>query len=360
VTHLSSHSGASLRHALARAASSSAAPVFGLLLAIFAVIFAVNPHFAQPQTLIAFYLLPAAGVVVLAVGQYFVIVSGELDLSVGALVGAQVVIAARLLDGEESRTLPVLALMIGFGLVVGLVNGVVTTLLRVPSIIATLGMMLILSGAVWMWTGGAPTGALTGGFRLLGRDGIEGVPVLGQLPWAVIALVGVAVLAFAIMRSSFGRTLMATGDNPVAAGFAGAQVWQVRTAAFVACSLFTTLAAVLIGGRSGLTAQVGQGLEFTAITAVVLGGVVLGGGRGSVVGAIGGALALQALFVLFNQFGMPSTLNPAVQGAIIIAAVAYAARARTRKSLLAPRVRAQAGDRTPTEPPAGDSSTRRE
>lgn len=351
-----------LRDLLGRILGGGSGTVFALLVVIFAVIFVINPTFAQPQTLVAFYLLPAAGVIVLAIGQYFVIVSGELDLSVGSLVGAQVVIAARLLEGEDSRTLPVLALMIGFGVVVGLVNGLVTTLLKVPSIITTLGTMLILYGAIRLWTGGAPTGELSTSFRVPGRDGLSNVPVVGQLPWAVLILVVVAAGAVFLMRLPYGRTLVATGDNAVAAGFSGARVWQVRTTAFVLCSLLTTLAAILIGGRSGLTAQVGQGLEFTAITAVVLGGVVLGGGRGTVVGAIGGGLALQALFTLFNQFGMPSTFNPAVQGLIIIAAVAYAARPRGRQSSRASRSAHVADARNSSQPvpPPGDTPTRRD
>ncbi|MFV3577901.1 ABC transporter permease, partial [Mycobacterium tuberculosis] len=89
-----------------------------------------------------------------------------------------------------------------------------------------------------------------------------------------------------------------------------------------------TVAAILIGGYAGVTAQVGQGLEFMAITAVVLGGVVLGGGRGTVIAAMAGALTLEALFTLFNQLSLPSTIRPAVQGVIIIAAVAYAALPR--------------------------------
>lgn len=345
---------------LARIFGGGSATVYTLLVVLFLVIFWLNPAFAQPRTMIAFFLLPAAGVIVLAVGQYFVIASGELDLSVGSLVGAQVVIAARLLDGQEERTWWVLALMVAFGALVGLVNGLVTTLLRVPSIITTLGTMLILYGAIRLWTGGAPTGALTERFRLLGRQGIEDVPLLGQLPWAVITLVVVAVAAVLVMRSRHGRSLLAVGDNNTTAGFSGARVWQVRTAAFVACSLLTTLAAILIGGRSGVTAQVGEGLEFTAITAVVLGGVVLGGGRGTVVGAVGGGLALQALFVLFNQFGMPSTLNPTVQGAIIIAAVAYGARPRTRSLARLPWSHRGARDATQPEPSADGSPTRRD
>lgn len=315
--------------------------VFALLVLVFAVILVMNPSFGEPMSLMAF-VKKAAPLVILAIGQYFVIVSGEFDLSVGSLVGAQVVIAAKLMDGEDSMTWPVMALMIVFGLAVGLVNGLVTTLLKVPSFITTLGMMLVLYGAIRLWTGGAPTGALTDGFRQWGRGGIPDTPGQFQVPYALLVVVVLGVAAALLMRRPFGRTLVATGDNDVAAGYAGGSVWWVRTRAFLLSGFLATVAAILIGGYAGVTAQVGQGLEFMAITAVVLGGVVLGGGRGTVIAAMAGALTLEALFTLFNQLSLPSTIRPAVQGVIIIAAVAYAAlprRSRRRAS-------------TPDAPPA--------
>ncbi|MDA2807454.1 ABC transporter permease [Nocardiopsis suaedae] len=336
-----------LRRAGAALAGGGGGTVFALLVLVFAVIFAINPGFARPPSLLAF-AQQAAPLVVLAVGQYLVIVSGELDLSVGSLVGAQVVVAARLIDGQEPMTLPVLLLMLAFGAAVGLVNGLVTTVLKVPSIIATLGMMLVLYGAVRLWTGGAPTGALSEAFRVAGRGDAVVLPFIGGVPWAVVIAAAAGAAAVALMRSPYGRTLTAVGDNATAASFSGARVWRVRTLAFVGSSVLATLAAVLIGGFAGVTAQVGEGLEFSAITAVVLGGVVLGGGRGTVLAAIGGALAVEALFTLFNQLYLPSTIQPAVQGLIIIAAVAYAARERSRRS---PRAPAAAGgpEKSPRE-----------
>ena len=307
------------------------ATVAALLVLIFVAIFVLNPSFAEPSSLMAF-VKKAAPLVILAAGQYFVIVSGEFDLSVGSLVGAQVVIAAKLIDGDESRTLGVLLLMLVFGLAVGLVNGLVTTVLKVPSFITTLGMMLVLYGAVRLWTGGAPTGALSEGFRRLGRGGIEDVPGVGQVPWALLVMLAVGAGAVALMRSPFGRTIFSVGDNALASAFSGVRVALVRTTAFLLSSLLATVAAVLIGGFAGVTAQVGTGLEFVAITAVVLGGVVLGGGQGWVTAAMCGALVLEGLFTLFNQLGLPSTARPAVQGFIIIAAVALAARSAAPRS----------------------------
>ncbi|MGB3444467.1 MAG: ABC transporter permease [Actinophytocola sp.] len=315
----------------ARLFGGGSATVFALLVLVFVVILFLNPGFFEPPSLMAF-AKKAAPLVVLAVGQYFVIVCGELDLSVGSLVGAQVVIAAAVIDGQESRTVPVLALMLAFGVLVGLVNGLVVTVLKVHSLIATLGMMLVLYGAIRLWTGGAPTGELSDGFRQVGREGID-MPVLRQLPWALLVAAAVVVAAVVFMRKPFGRTLIAAGDNDRAAAFSGVRVWWVRTIAFVLSSVLATLAGVLIGGYAGVTAQVGEGLEFTAITAVVLGGVVLGGGRGTVLAAMAGALTVEALFTLFNQLSLPSTVRPTVQGVIIIAAVAWAARERRRPFL---------------------------
>ncbi|MFC5821035.1 ABC transporter permease [Nonomuraea harbinensis] len=289
-------------------------PIFAVLLVLLAAIALANPFFLEPAGFLAF-VKRAAPLVILAAGQYFVIVSGEFDLSVGSLVTAEVVIAARLIDGNEDATWPVLVLLIGFGLLVGLVNGAVTTLLRVPSFITTLGTMLILTGAVFLWTGGAPVGALSQAFRVFGRDTL----------WAVLILLAVGVAAALLMRADFGRTLVATGDNERAAALSGVRVNRVRILAFVLSGLAAAVAGILLGGFAGVSAQVGQGLEFSAITAVVLGGVVLGGGRGSVVAAMAGALTLEALFTLLNLYGISGALEFTVQGVIIIAAVAAGA-----------------------------------
>nr|BFE88318.1 hypothetical protein GCM10020093_109190 [Planobispora longispora] len=231
----------------------------------------------------------------------------------------QVVVAARLIDGDEAATWPVLALLVAIGLLIGLANGVITTALRVPSFITTLGMMLVLSGAVFLWTGGAPRGALSEAFRTFGRKD------LGPVPWSVLILLAAGGAAIALMRSDFGRRLVAAGDNERAASLSGVRVNRTRTLAFVLSGLAAAVAGILLGGFAGVSAQVGQGLEFQAITAVVLGGVALGGGRGSVAAAMAGAFTLEALFTLLNLYGISGALEFAVQGVIIIAAVAAGA-----------------------------------
>ncbi|MEV6800390.1 ABC transporter permease [Micromonospora rifamycinica] len=299
-------------------------PIVAILVVLLVLVGIRQPDFLEPPSLMSF-LGRSAPIILLAAGQYFVIVSGEFDLSVGSLVTAQVVVAARLIDDDPARTWPVVLLLLAFGAAVGLVNGLITTRLRVPSFITTLGMYLILVGAVYLWSDGAPKGGLPEEFRRFGRRAVEDVPLLGRVPYALLVLVVLAALAVVLMRSDFGRTLVAVGDNPRTAHLSGVRVWRTRTVAFVLSGLAAAVAAILLGGYSGVSFQAGAGLEFGAITAVVLGGVVLGGGRGSVVGAMLGALTLELLFALMNFYGVSGALRSTVQGAIILLAVAVSA-----------------------------------
>jgi ribose transport system permease protein len=302
----------------------STGTIFVLLFVLLAWIAYLNPSFLEPGPFLA-YLKRAAPLVILAAGAYFVLVSGGFDLSVGSLVTVVVVVAARLIDDDPSKTWPVIALLLAMGAGVGFFNGFVSTVLRVPSFITTLGMLLVLNGAVFLWTGGAPRGALSDNFRSIGRQGIEGIPWIEQLPWSVLLLFAVGAGAVFLMRSDYGRQLIATGDNDRAARLSGVRVDRVRIMAFVLSGILAAVAGILLGGFAGVSAQVGRGLEFDAITACVLGGVVLGGGRGSVVAAMAGALTLEALFTWLNLQGISGALEDTVQGVIIIAAVAFAA-----------------------------------
>jgi ribose transport system permease protein len=306
-----------------RKALLGSAPIFLVLAVLIVLIVIENPNFTEPPVFLAF-LKRAAPLVILAAGQYFVIVAGEFDLSVGSLVTVVVVVAARLIDGDPGNTWPVIALCLAIGAAVGVVNGVITTRLRVPSFITTLGMLLILSGAVFLWTNGAPRGALADNFREIGRLGINDFPVLEQLPYSVIIRLVLGAGAIVLMRAGWGRRLLAVGDNEQAARLSGVRVENMRTVAFILSGLSAAIAGILLGGFAGVSAQVGEGLEFEAITAVVLGGVALGGGRGTVLAAMAGALTLEALFTLLNLWGVSGAWEDTVQGGIIIVAVAFA------------------------------------
>ena len=320
------HTEGSALQRLLRGALTPGGAVFLLVAVLFIAVVWINPSFGEPPQLIRF-IGRTAPIAIAAMGQYYVIASGEFDLSMGAVIATQVVIAGNYIGQDEGRVLPALALMLLVGALVGLVNGLGTTVLRVPSFIVTLGTMLALGGLVRYLTGGAATGNPVDTFREIGRGGIQDVPVLDVLPYPVIILAVVAAAGVWLMRSPFGRTLIAAGDNPDATGLAGAHVWWVKTRAFMLSSLSATVAGILLVGYAGVHPSVGSGYEFQAITAVVLGGVVLGGGRGWLLSAAAGAFALELLFSFLNFQEIESTWRSSVQGLIIILAVAASARA---------------------------------
>ncbi len=298
--------------------------IWPVLLVLTAWTIWLSPVFAEPAALLGI-VQRGAGLAVLAAGQYFVLVSGEFDLSVGSLVTVVVIAASSLMDGDPSTIWWLIPGLVVFGALVGVANGLITTRLGVPSILTTLGMLLILRGAGYQVSGGSPQGALAANFRTLGRDRLGDVPLLGSVPWAAIVVLVVAVVAVLVMRrTDFGARLMAIGSNDTTARFSGVPVERDRTVAFVLSALSAVLAGILIGGFAGETAQAGLGMELQAISAVVLGGVIIGGGQGRVSAAIGGALTLQVLFTLLNLLGLAAPLRAAAQGLILILALAYA------------------------------------
>ncbi len=296
---------------------------------IFAVLFAavaIKQHsYIEPAGFLNF-LRRAAPLAILACGQVFVIVSGGFDLSVGSLVTLTVIGGSMVTGGDPAATWPAIATLYAMGLVVGLINGLVVSFLKVPSIIATLGMLLSVNGVAMMWSGGSPRGYLPPNFRMFGRLVYRDVPVTGTMPLAVLILAAVAGLAWwGLHGTVFGRRVFAVGDNPRAAELAGVPVAPTRIAAFVISALAAVTAGIMLGGFGGVSTDVGRGLELQAIAACVIGGAQLMGGRGSVVEVVAGALSLFALFTLLNLLGLPQALRDTAQGLILIVAVASGA-----------------------------------
>ena len=306
-------------------------PVYYIALVLLVAVGYLNPNFYRPDSFLAF-LARAAPLMILTAGQVFVLVSGGFDLSVGSVVTSTVIIGAILANNDPGSTWWVILALLFGGIIVGLINGSITTYLKIPSLIGTLGMLLIVRGVGLLWSGGAPRGYLPNNLRMWGRGGIEDIFGLRQFPYAVILLVVFgAGYWFLLHRTNYGRQLLALGDNPRAARLSGVNVSLVRISAFVICSASAALVGILVAGRGGVSIEAGTGLEMQSIAAAVLGGTMLLGGRGSIPAAMTGALALEVLFTLLNLMGLPKPLRDAVQGLIIISAVAYTAYS-TRKS----------------------------
>ncbi|MCP4384119.1 MAG: ABC transporter permease [Hyphomicrobiales bacterium] len=305
-------------------------PVYVVLILLIIAIAILVPNFLTPFGYMNF-LKRAAPLAILAAGQVFVLVSGGFDLSVGSLITLTVIGSSILTNGDPAATWWVILLMLSIGVAVGVINGVVVSYLKVPSIIATLGMMITLNGIALMWSGGAPRGYLPDTFRFFGRTLIKDLPLVKIFPVAVIVMIVVGVALWWFMhRANYGRLVHAVGDNPYAARLAGVPIERVRISAFVISSVSAVVAGILLGGFAGVSTDVGTGFELQAITAAVIGGAQLLGGKGSVPASIAGALTLQAIFTLLNMLGLPKPFRDAVQGLILISAVALAMYRRKR------------------------------
>lgn len=306
------------RHRPARIAVNAGLVIF---VALYAAIAFLQPNYLEPGLFMNF-LRRAAPLVILACGQLYVILTGGFDLSMGAVATLVVLAASILINGDPDATWAVIGALYTMGIAVGLVNGLVITFLKVPSIITTLGTMLLVNGLALAWSGGAARGDLPDNFRNLGRLVWRDVPLIGTLPLAALVLAAFVALAwFGLCGTVYGKRALAVGDNPRAAELAGTPVAATRILAFVVSAVSAVTAGILLGGFSGVSVNAGEGLELQAIAACVIGGAQLLGGRGSIWSAVFGALSLFALFTLLNLLGLPQALRDSIQGLILIAAV---------------------------------------
>ncbi len=307
-------------------------PVYPVFFIIFIVLGIINPVKYQSMNGIMTFLRTASPLAVLAIGEMLVLAIGGFDLSVGAIVTFVVLVSSKLLANNPANMVPDILIMLGFGLVIGLIDGLVVSYMKVPSFIATLGMMLLVRGGALYWVGGAPQGYLTDNWRAFGRNYINNIPLLGRVPIALIILIVITAISVIIFnRTNFGKQILAIGDNVRASQLSGVRVKLVRVITFIICSVFAVIGGVMIGGYGGVNVTIGEGLEMQSIAACVVGGVLLGGGKGSVPNAIFGAFTLQAIVNLLNLLGLPKPYTDAVQGLIIIGAVAYVGLTSQRK-----------------------------
>lgn len=265
-----------------------------------------------------------------AVGQTIVIINGSLDLSVAYLVGLCSLVAAETMAGSDGMMVPGVLLALGVAAVVGLVNGLVVTVLKVNAFIATLGVALILRGYLEEnYTG--PAGSVPRAFQHLGFDRV------GPVPIGVLLMLAIAGAAWWYLRRTRGGYHMyAVGGDIDVARLSGVRTGRTIVTAHVLCAVAAGLAGVFLASRLGSGAPyVGTdaGYDLESIAAVVLGGTALAGGRGGVVGTIGGVLILSTLDTIFDDLAVDPFFKDVVRGVVLIVAVAlYARRQLSRRS----------------------------
>ncbi|MBK5232117.1 MAG: ABC transporter permease [Thermoleophilia bacterium] len=260
--------------------------------------------------------LAAAALALVSFGQCFVVLTAGIDLSVGSTVALVSVVAAKVMESSG----PVVGVLAGLaaGIAVGVVNGFVVTRLKVVPFVATLAMLSIAAGLALSLSGGTPVSGLPSSFTDIASTRLLGVP----LP-AVIAL-AFFVIAWVILRfSRIGRHIYAVGGNLEAARLSGIQVERVAMSSYVICSTFAAFGALVLTARvaSGQP-TLGSDLALQSVAAVVLGGVSLFGGRGSVVGVLFGVIFVSVLSNGLNLVGVSSYTQMLVLGTALIAVLA--------------------------------------
>ncbi len=263
---------------------------------------------------------------IVALGMTFVIISGGIDLSVGAVVGLSGMVAAILMRGGLG-ILPAILAAVAVSALVGLINGVVIFYGRVPPFIATLGTMTVARGVIMLVSGAAMVAGLPRSFTAFSQAEYLGIPSM-ILVWAAFA-----VVAFVITRwTVFGRSVYTVGSNMEAARLSGIDVRWTTIGVYVVCSIFAGVAGILLTSRiANGVPTAGQGYELEAIAAAVIGGASLSGAEGSILGTVIGAVIMQLLRNGGNLLSINPFILEIVIGSLIVITVMLDQRNKLKK-----------------------------
>lgn len=295
----------------------------GILLALVLVVVAAtvtNPNFLFSADGFRDLLLTPSILLLVAVGQAIVIITRNVDLSVGSVLGLTAYLTGRLfIDFPGIPVIAVFAIGIIAGGVLGLINGALVAFAKVPALVITLGTLYAYRGINVLWAGSDRINSsdMPASFLALGTQSILYIPVL------TIIAVGVLIAAAWYLRNQRGgRELYAIGSDPAAANLYGLKVTQRVLSAFILCGALAGLAGVLYAARYGtVSSQAGAGYELNAVGAAVIGGVAIFGGSGSVWGAAIGAYLLLTINRALPILGVQDFWQRAVVGALIIGAI---------------------------------------
>ncbi|GGG01787.1 ABC transporter permease [Paenibacillus abyssi] len=291
--------------------------LFIVLGAIIVVMSFLSANFLTHTNLLN-VLQQASFVMILAFGMTFVLSTGGIDLSVGSICGICGGMAAWLLNKDVNVAIAIAAALL-LGVIIGAVNGLTITKLNLSPFMATLAMMIILRGILYVWTGAIPFRSyMTSSFQFLGSGRIFGV----QFP-VIVAIVLLVVLLILYRKMKFGRHILALGSSEEAVRISGIKVDMLRIKVYALSGLIAAAAGVLLASRlATVNPEMGKGYELEAIAAAIIGGTALTGGKGTLVGTALGAIIL---FMIKNAMNLKN-VNPywetIVIGFIILLAVA--------------------------------------
>ncbi|HHT24458.1 MAG TPA: ABC transporter permease [Clostridiaceae bacterium] len=290
---------------------------------IFVIVFVFFSILLEPKgflniTNLLNILRQTAVISIMAVGGTFVMASGQIDLTVGAVAAMSSVFSALVLQKNGSIILSVLA-GICFGTFVGLINGLLVTKLRLPAFLATLGVMQLVRGSAMKITDTSAIPIDNDTFTyIFGAGSVGSIPIL--VFWTMlIYLIG----AYIFYKSSFGRHVLATGGNRLSAEYSGIKTEKVLIISFIISGLLAGLGGVLYAGRlSAGRFSYGDGDEMSVIAAVVLGGTAMSGGTGAILGSLVGSLLMGIINNALILANLSSAEQMMIRGAIIVVSVA--------------------------------------
>ncbi len=292
-----------------------------MLLAAVIILGVASANFRQLPN-IQNVLLQASFSGIAAAGMTLLMISGAFDLSLAGMVGLCGVVLAK--SAVVIGIVPAIFVTLALGLLLGLLNGLIVTKIRIPAFIATLGLMYVYLSAALILTNGQVVGMAARSFRFLGTGQVASVPI----PFLVMVVV--YALTYLVLRlTKYGRYMRAVGSNEAAARAAGLPSDRVRIAAFIAVGVCTATAAVLLTAMlSSANAVMATGFELSVISVVVVGGTSLKGGQGTLLGSFTGAIFFAVIANALNMFGVDAYWQYIAVGLILIIALAIDALRR--------------------------------
>ncbi|WP_029590378.1 autoinducer 2 ABC transporter permease LsrC [Franconibacter pulveris] len=295
---------------------------FLAILALFVVLVALNHSYFSLQTL-SMIFSSAQILILLAMGAALVMLTRNIDVSVGSTLGLCAIAVGVALNNGYSLPLAML-FALGIGALCGFFNGVLVVGLRIPAIVATLGTLGLYRGGMLLWTGGKWIEGLPASLKSLSEPLAFGISPLGVMVLALLA-----VGAWALSKTAFGRDFYAVGDNLAAARQLGVAVNRTRLLAFTFNGMLAALGGILFASQIGFVPnQTGSGLEMKAIAACVLGGISLLGGTGTLIGAFLGAFFLTQIDTVLVLFKLPAWWNDFIAGLVLLGVLVLDGRLR--------------------------------
>jgi rhamnose transport system permease protein len=257
-----------------------------------------------------------------AMGQMLVLLARHVDLSIGSILGLSAMLTGMMFKFYPDVWWPLgFVVAIGTGTVLGLLNGVFVTLFRLPAIIVTLGTLSLYRGLTFIVSDAKQIDRqfVPSALKAMSQTS----PIFG-IPWIIFMSLGIAALTYVfVMHTQVGRQIYALGSNPVAAPLRGINVTRVTLLVFALSGALAGLAGIMYASRWGFVnpSNTGNGFEFQVIAAVVIGGVSINGGSGSVLGTVLGVILLGCVAAALPLLGIPGTTQNAIYGAVILVAL---------------------------------------